>query len=928
MDYLLLVVHFLASFAFICGFLPFPKQVDDESVKAIRWVTPDIEAYKTYRSCTSQGGNCEVDHGNRIIDAPVQTAPVPDEIRGGSKIDRLVIFLIDGGRFDSMARVSGAPKDIGYLSKFSAIHSLEADPSVFTLSGPCIASHPTTTTSMLLSMMQGSYRDSGELLSFMTGFDEALADNALLRMRAERNAKITVSGDESWVEDFGEEIFSNESNTDHFFDMFNWDRTNIILKKRMETFADYVPKPDGALTVEILHSLSVDTMSHLTRNLFSPMMTSAFNSTNAAIEKLIGCLGLRENPKCADSIVSRDNGSTALLIVSDHGMTTTGDHGQDTPQETQGLWHLATSHQLVQRLPTINERLVDGHRLERIEGIESHLPLPDGHGSKYYHILHHVDLPAVIGSLTGVSTPMAMAGNHSIGYSYANLVFNILENQWRLIVEANMSSREVPEDVLQSFRNIMLRFYDLVFSDANDAMKLESLAEELSSSEDMKVIDAYHIENRYFREANSNSFQMEIIAPSFIVLCLIPVFWCAQLGEGKLQRPEIVVPLMIFTISEAMTIVDSCCFWWYKCVTVISFLFYYVGAIMTKLFTEDDSEPQMDKSDLKIASPRPSSWWSHFGIFPLCVLVRVAYLCDTVHSEVVDPLDVDVNMYLPEWLTLCLMTITLVVWETCDQPQNTSMRIRSMALHYSVTLITLVQQLYSLFVKWDVMFNIICLSSLVLVALTLKDSVCTVSVMQSMYFMHSLPSHNGSTVVAMLTFTYTWFWLSKCEEEQKSYSMTNRVKTAASTTMMTIILWSSSGGRFSLSAPFYASNAFSYCDSTPALVIGFLSVMYRVWFSMSLGFALMFRFETAPQPKRTFGSFFSEKIMILMVTSVLTHLVAFSRRWHPARNKHWNPRLLSTSLFGVLSVLIIGLGYVLGTSKRPNNYRKISKSKV
>ena len=146
------------------------------------------------------------------------------------------------------------------------------------------------------------------------GSDELLEDNLLSQMTSHQ-LNITFMGDDTWMG-----LFPNAFHRSYPFPSFDvWD-VDTVDRGVDRHLIEEISKPDWNLLIG--HCLGVDHTGHR-YGPDHPAMPVKLDEMNSFIDK----------------IVQRMSRESLLLVMGDHGMTRSGDHGGDSPDEvTAGLF--------------------------------------------------------------------------------------------------------------------------------------------------------------------------------------------------------------------------------------------------------------------------------------------------------------------------------------------------------------------------------------------------------------------------------------------------------------------------------------------------------------------------------------------------------------------------------------------------------------
>lgn len=239
-----------------------------------------------------------------------------------AKYDRAVILLVDALRWDFLFPRKGDALD------FDATHhnhltvpvQLAREQPTHSLLYKAIADPPTTTLQRLKAITTGSlptFVDAG------SNFAGSRVDEDNWLEQANRAGKrIAFMGDDTWLTIFPEDIFA--PNLSFPFDSFHVEDLDTVdagVRQHVLPLMDQTPD-DSSWDVLVAHPLGLDHAGH------------RFGASHAETTRK-----LREVNRLIADIVDRLSEKDLLVVMGDHGMDAKGDHGGDSPDETDaGLW--------------------------------------------------------------------------------------------------------------------------------------------------------------------------------------------------------------------------------------------------------------------------------------------------------------------------------------------------------------------------------------------------------------------------------------------------------------------------------------------------------------------------------------------------------------------------------------------------------------
>ncbi|GBN47130.1 GPI ethanolamine phosphate transferase 3 [Araneus ventricosus] len=248
------------------------------------------------------------------------------------RFDRAVIIVIDALRFDF---VMHQPDDTGknfYLNKMPVFkQTLEKNKNnalLFRLT----ADPPTTTLQRLKGLTTGSLPTFIDVsLNFASS--EISEDNFIRQMNA-FNKRIVFMGDDTW-----DNLFPNAFHRTFPFPSFNVKDLDTVDNGILEHLYNEMDKNDS--DVIIAHFLGVDHCGHR-YGPKHPEMTRKLQQMNSVIQ----------------NVTEKLQNDTVLLVLGDHGMTESGDHGGDSTQEISTALFFYSQNKLttfktIDKIPTV-----------------------------------------------------------------------------------------------------------------------------------------------------------------------------------------------------------------------------------------------------------------------------------------------------------------------------------------------------------------------------------------------------------------------------------------------------------------------------------------------------------------------------------------------------------------------------------------------
>lgn len=240
----------------------------------------------------------------------------------GTPLDKVVLLIIDGARFDFASPTSSVESD-GANANVAKLHSIgeileRDDPSTRELFR-FVADPPTTTQQRLKGILTGGLPTFVDVSKSFGGAD--LTEDNVIAQSAAAGRRVALSGDDTWLELFHESHFAGGVEPFPSFNVKDLDTVDNGVRRHL---AAKLTQPER-WDVLIGHFLGVDHAGH-TFGVESAGMRRKIKENDADVKAVVAAMA------------SDDAFDRALLIVmGDHGMTMHGDHGGGTPEETDSF---------------------------------------------------------------------------------------------------------------------------------------------------------------------------------------------------------------------------------------------------------------------------------------------------------------------------------------------------------------------------------------------------------------------------------------------------------------------------------------------------------------------------------------------------------------------------------------------------------------
>ncbi|XP_055951467.1 GPI ethanolamine phosphate transferase 3-like [Argiope bruennichi] len=248
------------------------------------------------------------------------------------RFDRAIIIVIDALRFDFVLH---HPEDTGenfYLNKMPVFKEIMEKNKNNALLFRLTADPPTTTLQRLKGLTTGSLPTFIDLsLNFASS---EISEDNFIRQMNKYNKRIVFMGDDTW-----DNLFPNAFHRKFPFPSFNVKDLDTVDDGILKHLYDEMEKNDSE--VIIAHFLGVDHCGHR-YGPKHPEMSRKLQQMNSVIQ----------------NITEKLKNDTILLVLGDHGMTESGDHGGDSTQEISTALFLysqnkLTNFKVMSEIPTV-----------------------------------------------------------------------------------------------------------------------------------------------------------------------------------------------------------------------------------------------------------------------------------------------------------------------------------------------------------------------------------------------------------------------------------------------------------------------------------------------------------------------------------------------------------------------------------------------
>jgi len=222
---------------------------------------------------------------------------------------KVIMLVIDGLRYDYLFKDDEIPqKELYKLEKFRLFHELFENSPENIVVCKTFADTPTSTVQKIPSIVTGTMAPKVNVI--MAFGAVPIKEDNLLRQAHLAGQKPYFSGDSLWNGYFPNDLIDTTETRD--FDIKNPNVDDATVE-----FIENVIKKKKDWNLIVGHLLAVDHMGH------------AYGLGDPRMEE-----GIKGMDKRLRNVIKLMDDETTLMIVGDHGMDFSGEHGHDSPGET------------------------------------------------------------------------------------------------------------------------------------------------------------------------------------------------------------------------------------------------------------------------------------------------------------------------------------------------------------------------------------------------------------------------------------------------------------------------------------------------------------------------------------------------------------------------------------------------------------------
>ncbi|CAK7893859.1 GPI ethanolamine phosphate transferase 3 [[Candida] anglica] len=370
--------------------------------------------------------------------------------------DKMVLLVIDALRFDFAVPVEDSPWP--YHNEFPVLYEMSQKYPDHSVLLKFMADPPTTTLQRLKGITTGSLPTFIDAGSNFDG-DAIDEDNWLLQLhRAQKS--VAFMGDDTW-----KALFSQYFNEDlHFpYDSLNVHDLHTVDNGVIEHLFPLLQKNQmGKWDVLIGHFLGLDHVGH------------RFGPNHQSIKQK-----LNQMDDVVRKVMDQIDDNTLLVVMGDHGMDSTGNHGGDSPDELESTLFMYSKKKQFGR---IKGDTVDPYSISNV--------------AKNYRRVNQIDLVPTLSLLLGVPIP------------FNNLGFPIEEafqgSKWRQAIKQTVEQ-------IQLFRKT---------SNLDDDEEVNTMASKLNEGSTSYNKDAEEFQAKFLAQCKEMwaTFDLKLITIGILIL--------------------------------------------------------------------------------------------------------------------------------------------------------------------------------------------------------------------------------------------------------------------------------------------------------------------------------------------------------------------------------------------------------------------------
>ncbi|KAL0948244.1 hypothetical protein HGRIS_010842 [Hohenbuehelia grisea] len=289
---------------------------------------------------------------------------------------RAVFLIIDALRFDFVSSDTPQPASPFHHNVLTLPHQLTKSQPRRSFLFNAYADPPTTTLQRIKGLTTGSLPTFVDLGNNFGA--SSIAEDSILKQLKLAGKKAAFMGDDTWMSVFPDAF---ERNMTFPFDSFNVEDLHTVDEGVISNIFPLLQGPHDAVDFIVGHFLGVDHVGHRVGP-DHPSMRAKLTQMNDVLTRVVELL----------------DDETLLVVLGDHGMDRTGDHGGDGDLETSSaLWIYSKGRDLSKDMSSIPTSLLDYTTFPK--------------ATKPHRSVQQIDILPTLGLLLGLPIPFNNLGS-------------------------------------------------------------------------------------------------------------------------------------------------------------------------------------------------------------------------------------------------------------------------------------------------------------------------------------------------------------------------------------------------------------------------------------------------------------------------------------------------------------------------------------
>lgn len=498
---------------------------------------------------------------------------------------RVVLLIVDALKYEFATWYNDSTSAASFhRNKLPIIHELLEKKPLYTRLYKFIADPPTTTMQRLQGLTTGSLPTFIDIGSNFAS--ENIGEDNLVEQAATKG--VVFMGDDTWIN-----LFPGKFKRQFPSPSFNvWDLDTVDRDVRYRIFFE-MKKNDWSLLVA--HVLGIDHCGHK-HGLHHPEMSRKLNDTNSLIKEIIDFLD-------KDMI---------LFVVGDHGMTQSGDHGGDSPSETEAAMFVYST------VPLMHQNLI-----------------------KSNESVNQIDLVPTLASILGIPIPFSnlgsvildsLPGNKDSEDDSLDQLSYLLHSLWRNIVQTknyidvySADTKLFTKAQLQRLEN-MYAFLSVQVKQVNNLDQFKSFVKN---------------SKQYFNELKDICSEVWIQFDSKLMskglILIFCTLFCSYLIVSGIPYNRMTTIfdtafLLCSVLTNVVTIITVLCLFFLNIITDLKNTIFFATGIVSNILLLLLIIPNWDVISMNFYNYRKFNKWSFFNriilILTFCGLFSNSYIVE------------------------------------------------------------------------------------------------------------------------------------------------------------------------------------------------------------------------------------------------------------------------------------------------------------